>query len=306
MGTPRDTRAVAVARVRHRRRLPWAHGRESDAPGEGSEAAQAANGPCRARSLRRSVGGAEGGVGWLRLLRQVELVAAARLCAAGVTARAMRASATTRSPAGFVGSDSTSAPSSFDRWRSAVTSHRGSSASPSSSDPASATVSGLSVELLAEFALGSRPSLSRPRRSGEFVHATGVVRNPVCAHSPLSGAVESGAPPVEDLRGCRRETVTAALGALEFHQRCHLSLEILDAGHRARGSRDRAQRCSTGCRGQCLLEAFASFGQFRQLGVHGAQLISGRRERQPDRPSRTQTADDGNRTRVLSWEARPG
>jgi hypothetical protein len=36
-----------------------------------------------------------------------------------------------------------------------------------------------------------------------------------------------------------------------------------------------------------LLDAFASFDQFRQLGVHSAQLISGRRNRQPDRPSRS-------------------
>jgi hypothetical protein len=94
-----------------------------------------------------------------------------------------------------------------------------------------------------------------------------------CAHSTLSGTIEPGTPPIPDLGRCRHEVVTSSHGALEFHQRGHLSLEILDAGHRARGPRDRAQRRYTGRRGQCLLDALASFGQFRQIGVHSAQSI---------------------------------
>src|SRR5688572_21216690 len=52
---------------------------------------QAADGSRRARPQRFTVDGADGGMGWLRVLRRDESTAAARLCAGAVSWRALHA-----------------------------------------------------------------------------------------------------------------------------------------------------------------------------------------------------------------------
>jgi hypothetical protein len=84
------------------------------------------------------------------------------------------------------------------------------------------------------------------------------------------GATQLLTPSGMGVGSCGGQGLTPPFRTLEFSQRGHPTLEVLDTGHRAGRTRDRTQRCIAGGRGQLTFDALATLDDDSvSVGLHG-------------------------------------